>query len=148
MISSKSTGARAARKAVTRDRILTAARDLFAERNYAGATLRDVSRISGVSIGGLHGHFSDKADLWRTAMECEPPLDSDLVRAAGAVLDMLRRLRADRPESWDEAPDRAAAWDRVEAAMAGFDRVVIERDVIGEAAIHGDKNDGEREPGV
>ena len=122
MTPSGSTGSLAARKAVTRERILTAARDLFADRDYAGARLRDVCRISGVSIGGLHGHFSDKADLWRAAMECEPPLDGDLVRAAAPILDMLGRLRADRPEEWDEAPDRAAAWLRVEAALAPFDR--------------------------
>lgn len=116
-----SSGVRAARKAVTRDRILTAARDLFADRPYALATLRDVSRMSGVSIGGLHGHFSDKADLWRGAMGCEPPLDGELVRAAGSALDILRRLRADRSADANEAPDRAKAWRKAEAVMSLFD---------------------------
>ncbi len=113
---------RATRKAATRERLLVAARALFAERAYDRATLRDVCRLSGVSIGGLHGHFADKADLWRAAMECEPPVDSDLVRAADAVLDVLRRLRAVRPADGVEAPDRASAWRRAEAAMAPFDR--------------------------
>lgn len=112
---------RAARKAATRDRILTAARALFTERTYADVTLRDVCRASGVSLGGLHGHVSDKADLWRAAMGCEPPLDGDLVRAAAEILDMLRRLRAARPADRDEAPDRAAAWRRVDAVLALFD---------------------------
>ena len=114
-------GARAVQKAMTRDRILMAARALFADRPYAQARLRDVSRMSGVSIGGLHGHFSDKADLWRAAMECEPPLDSDLVRASGRLLDMLRGLHAARLADSTEAADRRSAWRQAEAVLAQFD---------------------------
>lgn len=77
--------------------------------------------MSGVSIGGLHGHFSDKADLWRAAMGCEPPLDSDLVRASGRLLDMLRSLHAARLADSTEAADRRSAWRQAEAVMALFD---------------------------
>ena len=121
VVLARASGVRAARKAITRDRILTAARALFADRPYAQATLREVSRMSGVSIGGLHGHFSDKADLWRAAMECEPPLDSDLVRASGRLLDMLRSLHAARLADSTEAADRRSAWRQAEAVMALFD---------------------------
>ena len=120
VIPGRPSGVRAARKAATRERIMTAARALFEDRAYAQATLRDVSRRSGVSIGGLHGHFSDKADLWRAVMGCEPPFDSDLVRGAGSVLAMLRRLHAARPKEEIEATDRMSAWRQAEAVLSLF----------------------------
>jgi hypothetical protein len=54
-------------------------------------------------------------------MGCEPPLDSDLVRAADDLLDILRRLRAERPAAASEARDRVEAWTRAEAVLSRFD---------------------------
>lgn len=42
-------------------------------------------------------------------MGCEPPLGSDLVRAADDLLDILRRLRAERPGYWSTALMMASA---------------------------------------
>ncbi|MET9830776.1 TetR/AcrR family transcriptional regulator [Streptomyces sp. NPDC006385] len=43
--------------------ILRAARDSFAERGYAGATLRDIAERAGITHAGLLHHFRSKEEL-------------------------------------------------------------------------------------
>lgn len=45
-------------------RIITVARDLFAERGYAAATTREIARIADVSETLLFRYFGDKAQLF------------------------------------------------------------------------------------
>ena len=51
------------RKARTRAAILSAAREQFVARGYAGATIRDVAEAAGVGVGTVHAHFRDKSSL-------------------------------------------------------------------------------------
>lgn len=53
----------------TRDRILAAALDLFADRSFAGATTREIARRAGVSQPSLAYHFRSKDELWRAAVD-------------------------------------------------------------------------------
>jgi TetR/AcrR family transcriptional regulator len=53
----------------TRDRILGAALDLFSERSFDGATLRDIARRAGVTQPLLHYHYRSKDELWRAAVD-------------------------------------------------------------------------------
>jgi AcrR family transcriptional regulator len=53
----------------TRDRILAAAVDLFAERSFDGATTRDIAARAGVTQPLLHYHYRSKDDLWRAAVD-------------------------------------------------------------------------------
>ena len=57
------TGSRHARAAATRQRILTAAHDLFVTRGYRSTSLRDIATAASVSHPGLLGHFASKDDL-------------------------------------------------------------------------------------
>jgi AcrR family transcriptional regulator len=57
------TGSRHLRAAATRQRILSAAHDLFVERGYRSTSLRDIAAASSVSHPGLLGHFASKDDL-------------------------------------------------------------------------------------
>lgn len=55
---------RAMAKQRTRERLLDAARKLFAERGYEAATVRDIAAAADLSTGAVFASFSDKADLF------------------------------------------------------------------------------------
>ena len=55
---------RALAKQKTRERLLDAARRLFAERGYEAATVRDIAAAADLSTGAVFASFSDKADLF------------------------------------------------------------------------------------
>lgn len=57
------TNTRHARAAATRQRILTAARELFVAQGYRSTSLRDIAAAASVSHPGLLGHFASKDDL-------------------------------------------------------------------------------------
>jgi AcrR family transcriptional regulator len=59
----------------TRGRILAAARLLFAERGFDGATIRGVATAAGVDPALVHHYFGSKQRLFVTAMEI--PVDFD-----------------------------------------------------------------------
>ena len=54
--------------AETRDRLLRAAADVFAERGYDGTRVADIAAAAGVSNGALYAHFASKADLLVAAL--------------------------------------------------------------------------------
>jgi AcrR family transcriptional regulator len=47
----------------TRDRLLRAAADVFAERGYDGTRVADIAAAAGVSNDALYSHFDSKAEL-------------------------------------------------------------------------------------
>jgi AcrR family transcriptional regulator len=53
----------------TRDRIVAAASDLFAERSFDGATTREIAARAGVTQPLLNYHYRSKDELWRAAVE-------------------------------------------------------------------------------
>jgi len=55
---------RAMAKLRTRQALLEAGRQLFTERGYEDATVRDIARAAGMSTGAVFANFSDKADLF------------------------------------------------------------------------------------
>lgn len=60
MTTATSTGARQARAAATRQRIVDAARELFVANGYRATSLRDIAAAASVSHPGLLGHFASK----------------------------------------------------------------------------------------
>lgn len=59
---------RQAAKVRTRQKVLDAARDLFAERGYEPATIRDIAKGAGMSTGAVFANFQDKAELFETVL--------------------------------------------------------------------------------
>ncbi|MDQ0464750.1 AcrR family transcriptional regulator [Caulobacter ginsengisoli] len=55
---------RALAKQQTREKVLLAARQLFTERGYEGATIRDIARAAGMSTGAVFASFADKSELF------------------------------------------------------------------------------------
>ena len=73
----------------TRQDVLDAARQVFAERGYQQASLRTIAAEAGVDAGMVRHFFGDKAGLFRAAMEL--PIDPAVVLPAllGPGLDGL-----------------------------------------------------------
>ena len=59
---------RALAKQQTRAKVLAAARHLFSEAGYEGATIRDIAAEAGMSTGAVFANFADKSDLFREIM--------------------------------------------------------------------------------
>ena len=74
---------RAEQAEATRAELLSAARELFAERGYADVGTEEIVRATGVTRGALYHHFRDKRDLFREVHEA---LERELVERIGASM--------------------------------------------------------------
>ena len=71
----------------TRDRIVAAAADLFAERSFDGATTREIAARAGVTQPLLNYHYTSKDALWREAVDS---MFGALTSSMAAHLEELR----------------------------------------------------------
>ncbi len=62
-------GPRARKKRETRMKILQAALDLFSEKGFEGASVRDIAARAGVIHGLIKYHFNNKDELWKAAVD-------------------------------------------------------------------------------
>ncbi|MDB5471827.1 MAG: TetR family transcriptional regulator [Caulobacter sp.] len=86
-------GVRDTQKAATREKVLSAARDLFHEIGYDETTIRAIADRAGVSVGSVFTTFSSKADVLSQVMaDRVEPLQEELTR----VLPYLRGSTCDR----------------------------------------------------
>lgn len=79
------------KKALTRQKVLAAARDLFTERDYHSVTIRELAKAFGMSTGAIFNNFTGKEQLFTEAMGFPPPVDGPLTRAAPMLLEALSR---------------------------------------------------------
>lgn len=140
---------RATQKAETRDRILTAAKNLFEAEGFESTNIRRIAEASGVAAGTVLFHFPDKADLLHTALfedlegvlrsvTAAPPGRS-LARWLAKVVDQVLAHYEARPElsrvllresiitgpPWAER--FAGQMSRLHAAVAARAVVAVER---------------------
>ncbi|MBB5075987.1 TetR family transcriptional regulator [Nonomuraea endophytica] len=102
--------------AETRQRLLHAAAEAFAERGYDGTRVADIAAAAGVSNGALYAHFGSKADLLVAALRMHGPrLLAELLTAEPdrSITDLLLIVG-------DRLPERreAAGYLIVEALVA------------------------------
>src|SRR5947209_19373977 len=78
-----------ARRAATRERILSAALDQLADGGYASASIQAIAARAGVATGSVYRHFPSKGERFAEAFR----------RAAAPELEVVRELTAagDRP---------------------------------------------------
>ena len=124
---------RALAKQQTREKVVAAARAMFMERGFDGATIRDIAKAAGMSTGAVFASFTDKNELFfeimgedtaqlKAAMEEASDDAETLHDALMAAITANFRFNADRlplvqgmmAASWVDNPDFQAQ----RAAMA------------------------------
>ena len=112
----------------TRERLLDAAEELFAERGISGTSLRHLTRTAGANLAAVHYHFGSKdglvdAVLERRAEALNRERLSDLARleatadGAPAVEDILRAFVAPGTRLLEELRDRRALLARLRGRL-------------------------------
>ena len=81
---------RQAAKVRTRQKVLDAARALFAERGYEPATIRDIAKGAGMSTGAVFANFQDKAELFEAVLSEDMAGLAETLKAAAAAEASLR----------------------------------------------------------
>jgi AcrR family transcriptional regulator len=82
-------GTREKKKSATRERIRTAASDLFAKRGYGAATMRQIAKRAHVGLGTLFNYAEDKRDLVFLIFNEELNATTDVALAAPRTRDSL-----------------------------------------------------------
>jgi AcrR family transcriptional regulator len=113
------------REAAVRERIIRAAIEVFAEKGYHRATIADVVRRSGLSVGAIYTHFANKDALFLSS--CDLVNDQameELGRRLAPLATTEARLRAaidyyvETVDTFDGGPGQAplvAAWAEADA---------------------------------
>ncbi|MDY6833811.1 MAG: TetR/AcrR family transcriptional regulator [Chloroflexota bacterium] len=95
-------------KQATRERIIKAAIDVFCDKGYVSASVAEIARRAGISVGAIFFHFTDKRTLYISTIE-----ESNLRYAArleGAVdrITESRRTTIEKIEAISESHLRIA----------------------------------------
>lgn len=121
--------------AETRERLLHAAAEVFAQRGYEGTRVADIAAAAGVSNGALYAHFGSKADLLVAALRAHGPrmlaslLAADPDRSIADLLLVIGRTLPRRRDARGYLIVEALAAARRDEDVAG-----PMRDYVGERA--------------
>lgn len=107
-----------------RQRIVDAAISVFGKYGYERASIQDVVRESGLSVGAVYTYFKGKEDLFLVACACEAERETDRLRLQlGQLGSLPDRLKAAVDWGVDQAlADLSAkgalihAWSRADSA--------------------------------
>lgn len=102
----------------TRDAILDAARDLFAEHGYEGASMRAIAARAGVDTGLIRYFFADKQTLFATTMADRTVIPQRVAAALAGPPDSLGvRVTDIYLRLWEEPETRPILLGLVRSAM-------------------------------
>ncbi len=79
-------------KVRTRQKVLDAARGLFAERGYEPATIRDIAKGAGMSTGAVFANFQDKAELFEAVLTEDMTGLAETLKGGAGQGSVLERL--------------------------------------------------------
>ncbi|GLY29573.1 TetR/AcrR family transcriptional regulator [Kineosporia sp. NBRC 101731] len=88
---------RDAKRALTAQRILEAARQEFAAQGFEGTTIRGIARVAGVDPSLVMQHYGSKAALFHSAVQL--PVDDDKVASEHLLEVLTVRLGELPPET-------------------------------------------------
>jgi AcrR family transcriptional regulator len=106
---------------VTAERILDAAEELFAERGYVGATLRDVAAQVGLRNPSLYNHFPNKESLYAAVLE----------RGIGPVLAALSKFVEAGEETYQDSSQVVARIMELLAQRPNLPRLILHETLSG-----------------
>lgn len=109
----------------TRERILIAARQVFAGQGYEGTRVADIALAAGISHGNFYRHFADKDDVLQAVLA--KPLTALRLSTAG------RRVKPESP-TLQSLSAQSAAYFRAYADHAPLFRVMREASAKGVTA--------------
>jgi AcrR family transcriptional regulator len=119
-VSEAKDGARTARRDATRERVLDAAREVFAERGVIGGSVEEICERAGFTRGAFYSNFVDKADVLEALIAREHArLLGELDASAALVGESVPSLSAAGAEPAELTPVVAAIVDRILAAVPG-----------------------------
>src|SRR5215475_2944813 len=97
----------------TRDRIIEAAGQMFADRGFDTTTVRDICHAAGANIAAVNYYFGDKqrlyveavlrANRWRMEKAALPNWTTDTspeTKLTDFIATFIRRVRASSKDSW------------------------------------------------
>ena len=131
----------AAHEQEVRDRILVAATHVFGTKGYQGATIADVVRESGLSVGAIYTYFSGKDELFRQSCDVisAQGLEELAVRIAPATTTAERlriaiELYIETIDEYAGAPGQASliqAWAEADREPGVRDMLARRRERLG-----------------
>src|SRR5437879_8759124 len=96
----------------TRDRLVAAAAEVFAEKGYDRAGVQEIARRAGLTTGAIYGRFSGKAELLQAAIQSRTNDELDDLfaqrRFEGRASDILRTVGAHLVTPDCDDPDEGA----------------------------------------
>lgn len=131
---------------VTRDKLLAAAVDLFAERGYDRVRVRDIAERAGVTTGAIYSHYPDMATLLADAAgravdhAVEAVADVAPGELAKTLTETATSTAVGRRLSREQALllEALVAARREPTLQTPLSKVLTERlDVIEQAVVHG-----------
>ena len=106
----------------TRQRLVAAAAEVFAERGYDGAGVQEIARRAGLTTGAIYSRYTGKAELLRDAIAVSSTDELDELfnqhRFEGHVSDVIRVAGSHLVERSAEHADDPAAALLLEAFVA------------------------------
>ncbi len=110
----------------TRSEILDAARSVFAERGFRGASVRAIAGAAGVDPSLVIHYFGSKDDLFSEVMAVPAGISEVLVPVVAGDRDGLgERLALAFFSVWEQPEPRAALLGMLRGAMGGDDHAVV-----------------------
>src|SRR5438874_7977525 len=97
---------------LTRERLIEAAAQVFAEKGYDRAGVQEIARRAGLTTGAIYGRFTGKAELLHAAIESRTNDELDDLfnqhRFDGQASDILRTVGAHLVTPTDDDPEEGA----------------------------------------
>lgn len=100
---------RAESQAITRQRLLRAARELFRRDGYAATTVERIAATAGFSKGAVYSNFEDKESIFLSVLEAQGQEGlNELIAKLGEAEDDLAVIEA--LAAWADATSRSGSW--------------------------------------
>ena len=112
----------------TRERLIAAAIEVFAEQGYEGARLADIARAAGLTTGAVYANFRGKAELLFEAIGARAGAELDALAhttSGGGARAVLERLGDALPQPRDGGPSLLV--DALSAARRDADLAALLR---------------------